>query len=82
MTKVVIEDKEYDSEDMSEESKAQLEALQFVSNEIGRLQLQLAAMQTAKNTYSIALREALQPDGDPAGRSTSITDLGDTISFD
>ena len=55
MTKVVIEDKEYDSEDMSEESKAQ-QCIQYVSNEIVRLQLQLAAMETAKNTYSIALR--------------------------
>lgn len=82
MTKVVIEDQEYDSEDMSEESKAQLNALQFVSNEIVRLQLQLAAMETAKNTYSIALREALQPGGESADRSASITDLGDTISFD
>ncbi len=43
MTKIIIDEIEYDSENMSDDAKAQLKALQFVSNELNRLQLQSAS---------------------------------------
>jgi hypothetical protein len=60
MAKVTIDEKEYESDDMSENAQAQLVSLQFVNSEIPRLQAKLAAMQTAANAYSVALGEALK----------------------
>lgn len=60
MSKVTIDDKEYETDDMSEDARAQLVSLQFVNSEIPRLQAKLAAMQTAANAYSIALGKALE----------------------
>jgi len=60
MAKVTIDDKEYESDDMSEDARAQLVSLQFVNTEIPRLKAKLAAMQTAANMYKIALGEALK----------------------
>ena len=59
MAKVTIDDKEYETDDMSEDAQAQLVSLQFVNNETQRLQALLAAMQTAAMGYSRALGEAL-----------------------
>lgn len=60
MAKITIDDKEYETDDMSEDARAQLVSLQFVNSEIPRLQAKLAAMQTAANAYSIALGKALE----------------------
>ena len=38
MAKVNINDKEYDTDDMSEEAQKQLVSLQFAANEVKRLQ--------------------------------------------
>ena len=60
MAKVTIDDKEYETDDMSEDAQAQLVSLQFVNVEIQRLQALAAAMQTAANSYSVALGKALK----------------------
>ena len=60
MTTITIDDKEYETDDMSEEARAQLVSLQFVNGEIPRLQAKLAAMQTASIGYGAALKEALK----------------------
>jgi hypothetical protein len=64
MPKVTIDETEYEIDDMTENGKAQLASLQFVNSEIQRLQAQLAAFQTASNSYSQALREELGIDDD------------------
>jgi hypothetical protein len=61
MTKVTIDDKEYETDDLSENAQAQLTALQFTNAEIQRLQALLAAMQTASNAYGKALQRELDP---------------------
>ena len=60
MTKITIDEIEYETDDMSEDAQAQLVSLQFVTGEIPRLQAKLAAMQTASNGYGAALKEALK----------------------
>jgi len=60
MTKVTIDEKEYETDDMSEDAQAQLLSLQFVTGEVQRLQAKLAAMQTASSAYGAALKEALE----------------------
>ena len=60
MAKVNINDKEYDTDDMSEEAKKQLVSLQFAANEVKRLQSLLAVSQTAQSAYTKALIDILE----------------------
>jgi hypothetical protein len=60
MAKITIDEKEYETDDMSDEAKAQLQSLQFVDNEIAREQAKTAALQTARHAYAQALQEALK----------------------
>jgi hypothetical protein len=60
MAKITIDEKEYETDDMSDEAKAQLQSLQFVDNEIAREQAKTAALQTARNAYAQALQKALK----------------------
>ena len=59
MPKIKIDDKEYDLDTLSQEAKAQLASIQFVEQELARLQMQAAALQTARNAYLQGLKAAL-----------------------
>lgn len=59
MPTIKIDDKEYDTEELSEDALAELNSLQYVDQEILRLQAQTAAMQTARNAYARALESLL-----------------------
>ena len=59
MTTVNIDNKQYDLESLSDECKAQLASIQFVEQELARLQAQIAVLQTAKSTYAQALKSSL-----------------------
>jgi len=54
-----IDNKEYDTDSLSDECKTQLTSIQFVELELARLQAQAAALQTAKNAYLQALQKSL-----------------------
>ena len=56
---IKIDDKEYDTETLSEEAKAQLAGIQFVDQELQRLNAQAAILQTARVAYAKALNDAL-----------------------
>ena len=77
MAKIIIDEIEYDSENMSDEAKAQIKALQFISNEINRLQLQSAALQTAQHAYSNALKGLIGGESDEG-----LDETGGSISFE
>jgi len=59
MPKMTIDGQEYDTEDFSEEAKAQLLSIQVVDRKIADLNADIAIMQTARNTYAKALSELL-----------------------
>ena len=59
MATITIDDKEYDSETLSDETKKLLASLQFSRNEIARCQSQLAVYQTAEATFANALKKSL-----------------------
>ncbi len=59
MTTVTIDNIVYDLEALSADAKAQLLSIQFVDQELARLQALAAALQTARIAYSKALGEAL-----------------------
>jgi len=60
MPTIKINDKDYDTDSLSAEAKAQLEMLLAAEGEIRRLQAQLAIAQTAKNAYAQALSAAVK----------------------
>ena len=59
MTIITIDDIAYDLDTLSADAKAQLLSIQFVDQELARLQAQAAALQTARIAYAKALGEAL-----------------------
>jgi hypothetical protein len=59
MAMIKIDGKDYDTDNLSDQSKAQLVNLRFVDTELNRLQAQMAVLQTARQVYVRALKEAL-----------------------
>jgi hypothetical protein len=79
MAKIKIDDKEYDTDIMSNEAKNALAATQFTETEIQRLQAKLAAMQTARMAYISGLKQLLEK-GSAWEPTVSFKD--DTIKFE
>lgn len=82
MSKINIDNKEYEIDSLSENARAQLASIRYVDSEIARLNLQLAAMQTARNAYGNALREILDKGEATEEEKISIEELGDNLEFD
>ena len=80
MAIISINGEEYDTDNMTEESKAQLQSLQFTVAEINRLKLQIAAMQTAQHAYGIRLKELLIDTGE--AETDGQIDIPDNLVFD
>ena len=59
MPNIKIDNKEYDLDTLSDECKAQLVSIQFVEQELARLQAQASVLQTAKAAYLQALKASL-----------------------
>lgn len=59
MAKISIDKNDYDTDKFSDEAKAQLVSIQYVDQELARLQAQSAALQTARMAYANALKAAL-----------------------
>jgi len=59
MPTIKIDNKEYDLDSLSDECKAQLASIQFVEQELARLQAQAAVLQTARTAYAKALQATL-----------------------
>jgi hypothetical protein len=59
MPTLTIDNKQYDTDALSDSAKAQLTSLQVTDQEIQRLNIQLAIAQTARNAYARALSELL-----------------------
>ena len=60
MPKIKLDDVEYDTEDMSDNAKAQVASLQFNEAHINRLKNELAIADTAKIAYVNALKRELE----------------------
>ena len=80
MPKLTLDDKDYETEEMSQEALAQVQSIQFVDSELVRIQLKGAALQTAKNAYIRALKSLLE-EGEAKDDEASI-DLPDDLRFD
>ena len=60
MAKIKLDDVEYDTDDMTDNAKAQLASLQFNEAHINRLKNELAIADTAKIAYVNALKRELE----------------------
>lgn len=59
MPKITVDGIEYNTEDLSDNGKAQLASLQFLEVQMSKLQNEIAVFQTAKNAYISALKAEL-----------------------
>ena len=62
MSKIIIENVEYETDDFSDELNSEVHMLQYTDRRILEIQRELATHQTAKNAYSIRIRELLKQD--------------------
>jgi Family of unknown function (DUF6447) len=59
MSIITIDEKEYDTDALSDDAKAQIVSIQFVDQELQRLNAQAAVLQTARVAYSKSLSDLL-----------------------
>ncbi len=59
MPKITVDGIDYNTEDLSENGKAQLASLQFLEIQMKKLQSEIAVYQTARNSYVAALKAEL-----------------------
>ena len=60
MPKIKVGELEYNTEDLSDNGKAQLASLQFLEVQMQRLKTEIAVYQTARNGYVAALKSELE----------------------
>ena len=56
MPHITVDDVEYNTEDLTENGKAQLASLQFLEVQMKKLQAEIAVYQTAKSAYVAELK--------------------------
>jgi len=60
MPNITVDGIEYNTEDLSDNGKAQLASLQFLEVQMNKLQNEIAVFQTAKAAYTSALKVELE----------------------
>ena len=60
MPTITIDGKEYNVDDLTEKAKQQVVNLQFVNNEIKKLEAQIGVFKTASAAYSAALNNEIE----------------------
>lgn len=59
MPKITVDGIEYNTEDLTDNGKAQLASLQFLEVQMKKIQSEMAVYQTARNSYIAALKAEL-----------------------
>ena len=60
MPKITVDGIEYNTEDLTENGKAQLASLQFLEVQMKKIQSEIAVYQTARNAYVNVLKTELE----------------------
>ena len=63
MPKTKIDNIEYNTEDLTENGKAQLASLQFLEGQMQKIRQEMAVYQTAQSTYLQALKDEIEKVG-------------------
>ena len=64
MPKITVDGIEYNTEDLSDNGKAQLASLQFLEVQMNKLQNEISVFQTEKAAYVAALKVELEKTAD------------------
>jgi hypothetical protein len=59
MPKITVDGIDYNTEDLTDNGKAQLASLQFLEGQMAKLKNEIAVYQTARNAYAQALKAEL-----------------------
>ena len=59
MPKITVDGIEYNTEDLSDNGKAQLASLQFLEVQMKKIESEIAVYETAKNAYVAVLKDEL-----------------------
>ena len=60
MPKITVDGIEYNTEDLTENGKAQLASLQFLEAQMLKIKSEIAVYQTARNSYIATLKKELE----------------------
>lgn len=60
MPKITVDDIDYNTEDLTDNGKAQLASLQFLEVQMKKLNNEISVYQTARNAYVAALKAELK----------------------
>lgn len=60
MPNITVDGVEYNTEDLTDNGKAQLASLQFLEEQMNKIKAEIAVYQTARNSYVSALKEELE----------------------
>lgn len=60
MPKITVDGVEYNTEDLSDNGKAQLASLQFLETQMSKIKSEIAVYQTARNAYAASLKAELE----------------------
>lgn len=74
MSTITIDNKEYNTDDLTDNAKAQIGSLQATDAKIQQLQMDIAIMQTARNAYAQALAGQLPGKTDTTENVITIDD--------
>lgn len=60
MPKITVDGIEYNTEDLTDNGKAQLASLQFLEVQMRKIKSEISVYQTARNSYVAALKSELE----------------------
>ena len=60
MAQITIDGVDYETDQLTDEVKEQIQAIHFVDSELVRLAALVAALQTSRNAYSQAVQQMLE----------------------
>lgn len=63
MPKITIDNIDYNTEDLSENGRAQLASLQFLEGQMQKIRNEIAIYQTAQRSYIMALKAEIEKSG-------------------
>ena len=81
MAKITIDGKEYDSENLSEETLNQFNSIRLTDVRLAELRRDLGITQTARNAYAMALKAALDNEDFDEDQVTLLED-DENLKFD
>ena len=60
MPKITVDGIEYNTEDLTDNGKAQLASLQFLEVQMKKIKAEIAVYQTARTSYAAALKQEIE----------------------